>query len=135
MKAAALLLLLSFYMCGTLLLPLGDFSALTDVRSMYEHCKATEDNDLDVFEFATEHLSGVGQLLAGLEHEDDRDEDGDKPHAPVQFHFQWQVIYCNLQPATLPLLKPTCNMQQAMPVCNRAYVACYVSEIFRPPIM
>ncbi len=48
---------------------------------MYRHCKATEDKDLDFFEFLTEHVSPIGQLVAGAKHE--AEEDDDKPHEPI----------------------------------------------------
>ena len=75
-------MVLAFYTFGTLCLPMGDFAMLKDLPEMFRHCKATEDKDLNVFEFLTEHVSPIGQLIEGAEHE--AEEDGDKPHEPIQ---------------------------------------------------
>jgi len=44
---------------------MGDFAMLKDLPEMFRHCKATEDRDLNVFEFLTEHVSPIGQLIEG----------------------------------------------------------------------
>lgn len=127
-------LLLAFYFTGAILLPLGDLSILPDLPNMYTQCKATEDKDLNVFEFITEHVSGIGQLVAGLEHDSGDDDDGDKPHTPVQFHFQVQIIDCRVVVVQLPCIKQYAQPAAALPMQSAAYVADYISKIFRPPI-
>ncbi len=103
---------------------------------MFQHCKATEDRDLNVVEFLVEHVSGIGQLIEETEHEFEEEEEGDKPHAPVQFHFeQQQQIICFHQSIKVPSIKPTLALSLNTVSTDEAHISDYISKIFRPPIV
>ncbi len=100
---------------------------------MFKQCKETEDSDLNVLEFLAEHVSGVGQLVEGNEHDSD-DDDGDKPHVPVQFHFEQQQIICIHQQVRTLIIKPLPTLPLNAVVNDKIYISDYISNIFRPPI-
>jgi hypothetical protein len=126
--------ILSFYLFGTFILPLGDFSVIKDLPSMFRHCKATEDRDLDVFEFLAIHVSGMGQVIEGLLHFTP-DEPSDKPHAPVQFTFQQQQIVAIVYQTKVPAVKPVSPVINFLcPTDNNLYTSDYTLSILRPPI-
>ncbi len=136
MKKAVNIILLAFYAFGTFLLPMGDFSLLKELPQMYQHCKATEDKDLSIFEFLTEHVSGIGQMMEATEHETDQEEDGDKPHSPDQFHFKQQTAFYYYQEVKKsPPIKPTSLVKTKTELKDQVYISDYISKIFRPPII
>lgn len=113
---------------------MGDFSIVPDLPSMFRHCRATEDRDLNVFEFFTIHVSGVGQLIEGLQHFTP-DEPGDKPHAPVQFTFQQQQIVAIVHQIQIPTVKPVAPVPNFSSGNDKsAYTSDYFLSILRPPI-
>jgi hypothetical protein len=134
LKTTATIVFTLFYLLGTLTLPFADFSVIKDLPEMFRHCKATEDHDLNIFEFFTEHVSGLGQLVEGTEHEDEEEEDGDKPHAPLQFHFEQQQIICINHYVKMPVVKPAPEIKSRVVLVNGVYISTYIANIFRPPI-
>ena len=88
LKKVIAISLFSYYLLGSILLPLGDFSTVADLPAMYKHCKATEDADLDVYEFITEHLIGVAVFFDDNNHH----KSDDKPHKPFHSQFQHQLF-------------------------------------------
>jgi hypothetical protein len=71
-----------YFLAGNILLPLGDFAALAEMPQMYQHCKTTEDPDMDVLDFVTEHLLNLDNIFNKEE-----DTDGHElPHSPIPFH-------------------------------------------------
>lgn len=133
-KKFIFLFLLSFYLFGTLILPFGDFSILPGLPSMFRHCRATEDRDLDVIEFFAIHVSGVGQVIEGLQHFTP-DEPGDKPHAPVQITFQQQQIVAIVYQIKVPAVKPVAPVPNlACTNDKNGYTSDYILSILRPPM-
>ena len=78
-----------YFLTGTVLLPQGDFSAISQIPSMYHHCKTVEDPDLNLADFVTEHLLNLGDVFP--EEEDEPDEH-ELPHSPIPFHSTTIVI-------------------------------------------
>ena len=113
---------------------MGDFAVLKNLPEMFQHCKATEDNDLNVVEFLFEHVSGVGQLIEGIEHEFEADEDCDKPHEHIPFRFEQQQIICVYQTVKAPAIKHLVTAIVCPVTDSKVYVSAYISKIFRPPI-
>ena len=102
---------------------------------MYKHCKATEDTDLNVLEFVFEHVSGIGQLVEGIEHDFEAEENGDKPHAPIQFSSEQQQLICFHQNIKLPAVKPIPLLSVNFVSSDNTYISDYISNIFRPPVV
>lgn len=132
-RKIATIFLFTFYLSGVMLFPMGDFSCMRDLPEMFRHCRDTEDPDLNVFEFLTEHVSAIGQLIEGMDHDDE--EEDDKPHVPVAYHSQVQINY-TVQRFAAKLDKPVISIPKVFaPVTEQVYISTYTASIFRPPIV
>jgi hypothetical protein len=120
-------LIFLYFICGTLLLPQGDFSTLPDLPHMYAHCKATEDHDLTIPDFIEEHLFMLDDLMG------EQPEPEDKPHQPVQFHHIYDPVIVAVR-QELKTEVPTTTKATAMPVWDDVYLSDFPSSVFRPPI-
>jgi hypothetical protein len=112
---------------------MGDFAVLKDLPEMFRHCKATEDRDLDVFEFFTEHVFPIGQLIEGTEHEPE--EDGDKPHTPIHdinFGQITATVVSKFAFSTMRFYHMDVNEHSIHQ--DTFFASDYISKIFRPPI-
>ncbi len=126
------ILLLTYYSIGTLFLPLGDFSTLRDIPEMYKHCKATEDKDMTVFDFVTDHLINIDGVF-------DKHNNGDqqKPHSPIQNQHVPQII--TFQTISFFSFKDKINYPTEKIVfpfhSDNSFSSEYITNIFRPPIV
>lgn len=118
-----------YFLFGNILLPQGDFSAISQLPAMYQHCKTVEDPDMNVADFITGHLLNIEEK----EEEDEKDEH-ELPHNPISFQTNntW-FIYCipEVPVFILELVKP-------VTINNVCYRSPYFSrlgqnEIFQPP--
>ncbi len=87
MKKGFSILFLVYYLLGSMILPIGDFSTIGDIPDMFRHCKATEDKDLTAFDFVTDHLINIDGLFDGHNHLDEQ-----KPHKPFHSQFQHHIF-------------------------------------------
>jgi hypothetical protein len=127
---------LTIFLCywgfGILLLPMGDFSALKDLREQYIHCKETEDKDMTLVDFITDHLINIDGLF-------DKHDNGDKqkPHSPTHFanHHVGIAIALNqkiiiVAPLAFFEVKAIFNYEK-----NNNYSYNYSTPIFHPPLV
>ncbi len=127
MRCAAIISLV-YYGLGVLLLPGGDFRTLADLPEMYALCKATEDHDMTLVDFITDHLLPLDSLV-------DHHPPGDaqRPHAPpVSDHagiapFTPLPSPPSMVGAATPLAKPT-----SFTVADN-YAFDPLIPVFRPP--
>lgn len=134
-KQTGNLLLLAFYCFGIFCLPMGDFSVIKDLPEMYRHCKNTEEADLTISGFLFEHVSGVGQLWEGFEHEFiEPEEEGNNEHSPLPYSFEQQQIVCIYYSAKVPSVRHFESAESAPMAYKCSYVSQYVCNIFRPPM-
>jgi hypothetical protein len=114
-----------------LFLPLGDFSSSQDIPEMYRHCKATEDKDMTVFDFVTDHLINIDGVF-------DKHTNGDeqKPHSPIQNQHVAQIITFQAISVFTFKAKPIYPAEkEVFPIQSDNYFTSdYISKIFRPPI-
>lgn len=119
-----------YFLAGTILLPQGDFSALSQLKDMYHHCKTVEDPDIDLADFVTEHLLNLDDME---EEEDDADEH-ELPHNPIPFHTNTVgVFYYANEPECISF-----NTAQTVVQDQAGYNSPYFSRlnthrIFQPP--
>jgi hypothetical protein len=119
-----------YFLAGTVLLPQGDFSALSQLKGMYHHCKTIEDPDIDLADFVTEHLLNLDDMG---EEEDDADEH-ELPHNPMPFHTTTTgIFYYANEPERIPF-----NTTQTVVQDKAGYHSPYFSRlnthrIFQPP--
>ncbi len=121
-------LLVTYYCLGNLCLPIGDFATLSDIPSMYHHCKSTEDKDMTPIDFLTDHLINIDCIF-------DNHDNGDKqkPHSPVQYHHQQQNTFYTQQ-HTIALKQFTTIRVILLKYVENAFLQSYFSAVFRPPI-
>ncbi len=107
-----------------------DFSIVQDLPKMYQHCKETEDSNLTLIDFFTEHLIGFDEIFE--EHENDKSE---KPHQSQINHISTNSVFiithqqtiCNLQiQSVYSLQKKYCNY-------NNNYTFIFSGDILHPP--
>jgi len=123
------ILLLFYFVAGTMFLPEGDFSTLPDMPKMYAHCKAQEDVDMDLVDFVTEHLLEVNGIFG-----QDIPEPGDKPHQPIQFHHQFVQISIVARQVKLEFQQVVVQGNQLTALADEVFLSGYTASVFRPPI-
>ena len=123
------IVLLFYFVSGTLLLPQGDFATLPDLPKMYTHCKETEDHDLDIPDFITEHLFMMDDLLGG------QPEPDDKPHQPVQFHHTYSPVTIAIRQILVIDEHIVVKESKPLIISEDVYLSDYPTSVFRPPIL
>jgi hypothetical protein len=130
LKKTLLILTALYFLLGNCLIPQGDFSVLSQLPAMYQHCQRTEDPAMNLADFITDHLLNLDEVFNESEEADEHE----LPHNPVPFHTtNATVFFCVHVPQIilLPADKPV--------VQNQAdYHSPYFSrlnqhEIFQPP--
>ena len=126
MKKGLLILTATYFLLGNCLLPQGDFSTLTQLPSMYHHCQRTEDPDLDLLDFITDHLFNLDEVFS----EEEEAGEHELPHNPVPFHTTTAPdIFCITVPIIIILPEEKRVMQNLA-----AYQSPYFSRLSRPDI-
>ncbi|MCB9047001.1 MAG: hypothetical protein H6550_12785 [Chitinophagales bacterium] len=137
MRKIAVILLLSIYGLGTLILPDSDFAYLCHLPDMYEQCRA-EDPDINPADFVFEHLLNLEDVISHFEHEDDNNET-ELPHQP--YHSSQpvpQVVIALSQPIQVICIPQIISDgdDSGFPILNDKHLASgYLSRIFHPPIV
>ena len=134
MKKIAHIFLLIYYTFGTICLPMSDFSTLSDLPKMYEHCKATEDKDMTVIDFVTDHLVNIDSIF---DNHDNGDEQ--KPHKTVDFTVHHTVCQIFQEIKTIEFKNNNqfvgYNQIKISNYKNSLYSFNIMASIFRPPIV
>ena len=134
MKKIAHIFLLIYYTFGTICLPMSDFSTLSNLPKMYEHCKATEDKDMNVLDFLTDHLVNIDSLF---DNHDNGDEQ--KPHKTVDFTIHHTVCQMFQEIKTIEFKNNTqfvASHQIKISNYKKAFYSFNImASIFRPPIV
>lgn len=122
--------LLFYYGLGSLFLPGGNLALLPSMHEMYVHCKATEDRDMNLVGFISDHLLNVDCVL-------DAHLDGDNQHP----HKSLPLEHKTFKFISFPLPQngiykiPTNNIQiHCITELHPQYSKGIPSDIFRPPI-
>jgi hypothetical protein len=125
--------LIFFYSLGTIFLPMGDFSAIKDLPKMYEHCKATEDADMTVIDFITDHLINIDGIFDKHPNGDDQ-----KPHNDVDFKLGNYTITLFFQEFNVLEFKTAKVVIESKVVISNYKKSIYsfnhIHFIFHPPI-
>lgn len=128
MNRIAAIFLLIYYSFGTLLLPAGDFSYITALPEMYSQCKQTEDADMNLLDFFTDHLLNIDCLV-------DPHEKGDKqrPHqTSCQRNHIPSVFYATEKIHLNSRQNPVVEFVLLPDIFSLSVG--YVSDVFRPPV-
>ena len=124
------ILLLFYFIGGTMLLPEGDFSTLPDIPKMYADCKNLEDPDMDLHDFITEHLLGMDDVCG----QNALPEPNEKPHQPVQFHHQFVQISFASKQLRIEFHQPFVAVRALFTQTSELCLAGHTVSVFRPPI-
>jgi GTP-binding protein EngB required for normal cell division len=126
-----LFLFLYYWAFGMLILPMGDFSLLKDLAHEFRNCKETEDKDMTMIDFITDHLINVDSIF-------DKHDNGDKqkPHTPIHdaqhntiFPFEINHKINVVKATVFVTIKTTFNYEK-----NNNYSYNYSTPIFHPPL-
>ncbi len=125
-------LFIIYWSFGMFILPEGNFSALSDIPAQYQHCKETEDKDLTVFNFITDHLINVDCLFDAHDQGDEQ-----KPHKPFPYN-QHSITGIFLITKRITFVQkavaiPTKNVFDFPTATNYSFN--FLSSIFRPPVV
>lgn len=108
---------------------MADFSVLADLPQMYRHCKATEDKDMNVVDFITDHLINID---GAFDAHDSGDEQ--KPHSPFQFNNTLQQVLFIVFPSFVSFSEAEMKVQTTFYAFENFYYSDFFSKVFRPPI-
>lgn len=127
------ILLFLYYSIGTFFLPMSNFSILSNLPKMYEHCKETEDKDMTVIDFITDHLLNIDSVF-------DKHENGDqqKPHKNIDLNIHHTICQIFQEIKTFDFKNPksfVTNHIKTFNYENSNYSYNYIYSIFRPPIV
>jgi len=122
------ILLLFCFSISIVCIPEADFSLLDQLPAMYYHCKATEEPDMNLIDFITDHLININGIL-------DKHLPGDnqKPHQPFQFHnlqHSNTFIHTALQ---MDIAEPVFQINNFKLPGNKNFHSSYITCIFHPP--
>ena len=119
-----------YYLVGSMVLPMGNFSAVADIPEMYQHCKTNEDTNLTAVKFLTEHLVNTDGLFNKFDH-----RHAQKPHKPFHSHMQhnsYQVAVKNLLTAIVEICPFEENITHRS-IYSENYRFEQIYSIFHPP--
>ena len=104
-----LCIFLVYWAFGMFALPNMNFSALQDIPEQYMHCKETEDKDLTVIDFITDHLINIDCIFDKHDNGDDQ-----KPHKPFQYndHPVTNIYSANQKIIYIPKLFAVANINR-----------------------
>jgi len=130
MKKVAVIVILCYYLLGSMILPFGDFSKLGTLHGVYTNCKATEDKDLNVFEFLTDHVIDF-DCFFDIHEEAEEEEDHTRLYHEYstntnQIFHEYYTFHFNRRPDIEVISKPLCSY-------NSMYTFQSITSIFHPP--
>ena len=115
-------------------LPNSDFAVLPNLPAMYAHCQATEDKDLTVIDFITDHLINIDGVFDAHDNGDEQ-----KPHKPFNFTHLSNILLLISQrfdPQIIRTFLPFMVADKDILPSSRQcfYQNNYCHSIFHPPI-
>ena len=118
-----------YFLAGNILLPQGDFCAISQLQEMYHHCKTTEDPDMNLAEFITGHL-----LNLDIDEENDEPGEHELPHNPQPFHNAATCIFYNIDRTETITIETTHTRLLNQPEYHSPYFSrLNTHKIFQPP--
>lgn len=128
MRELFCILTLLYYSVGSLILPASDFSIISELPQMVEHCKATEDKDMNFSDFITDHLMNLDGIF-------DQHDNGDeqKPHQHQKHQLNTFFLFIPT-PVTITTSTKITSSSEKIQFADNNYCFEIVGNIFRPPI-
>lgn len=128
MRKLICILTLVYYSIGSIILPASDFSIIPELPQLYSHCKATEDKDMNLADFITDHLMNIDGIF-------DQHDNGDeqKPHKNHEHQVNNAIVFLP-SPVSIPLTTKITPLLNKIQFADNKYCFDFVGNIFRPPI-
>ncbi len=132
LKKITILFLLSYYSLGIVLFPMCDFSTIQDFPKIYQHCKTTEDPNLSIIDFFTEHVVDFDKFL-----EEKEPNSKEKPHQTQMHHISNSFVQvCTQQPSVITKLNcPNHFTEKKYSQYFNNYCFIFYNKILHPPIV
>ncbi len=128
MKKAICILVLAYYSIGSIILPSADFSIIPNLPELYAHCKETEDKDMNLVDFITDHLMNIDGIFDAHDNGDEQ-----KPHEPFDHQINYSFVFLVFN--HIPKLsQPKEIIQERVIIPTKIYQFDFIGKIFRPPI-
>ena len=128
MKKGIYIFILTYYSVGSIFLPLADFSIVANLPQLYAHCKETEDKDMNIFDFFTDHLLNIDGIFDAHDNGDDQ-----KPHKPFHHKINSSFAFLDFNPL-IKLSQTKIINQEIVIFPTNFYHFDFIGNIFRPPI-
>jgi hypothetical protein len=109
-------------------LPSADFSIIPHLPELYAHCKATEDKDMNIADFITDHLMNIDGMFDAHDNGDEQ-----KPHEPFNHQINYSFAFLIFHPLT-ELSQPKETIQERIVLPTKTYHFDFIGNIFRPPM-
>ncbi len=108
---------------------MGDFAVMQDLPEMYRHCKSTEDKDMTMIDFFTDHLLNIDGVFDKHEKNDEQ-----KPHQQLPGIHQSHISFCFLSVEKSKLIKAVIVRVKRTNNNDDFFHSDVITKIFRPPI-
>ncbi|EHQ28597.1 hypothetical protein [Mucilaginibacter paludis] len=129
-KSATALFLAMFFLAGSTLLPLGDFSLMTDLPNMYRGYTKIVKEEPDVIDFIGDYLFNGKEILGH-----NRRDAPQKPDSAIQFQHQANCLNIILIQLYLPALSIADAFKKHIVSQQLLHTSDYQNELFRPPLV
>lgn len=117
------------FLTGSCILPLGDFSLMNDLPSMYkDYCKLRV-GEPDVLDFIGDYVMGGKDMLG--HNAEDRPA---KPGAPIQYQHQAGISLFYVQPEISLAVKAGSAVSEYPNHSHTIHLSEYHRELLRPPL-
>lgn len=111
-------------------MPQGDFSAIAHLPAMYHHCQSTEDPDMNLADFITDHLLNLDEFFSDTKETDEHE----LPHNPLPFHTTSAPDFFCVHVAQIILLPAEKQVIQSQGDYNSPYFPrINQQKVFQPP--
>ncbi|MGZ4043067.1 MAG: hypothetical protein ACXVNM_09410 [Bacteroidia bacterium] len=128
MRKALTILTLCYYTIGSIILPCSDFSIIPQLPELYAHCQSTEDKDMDMIDFVTDHLLNIDGIFDSHENGDDQ-----KPHKDPVHKINSSFVYTAVPAECKFELSTEISAQKVFNYGN-TYFFDFAGSVFRPPM-
>ncbi len=117
-----------YYSFCSLILPVSDFSIIPKLPQLYSHCKTTEDKDMNITDFITDHLINIDGIF------DNHDQgDEQKPHRPFEYNVSNNFMFL-LSTINITVILKVETLSEWIHFTDNIYYFEFVGDIFKPPV-
>jgi hypothetical protein len=128
-KSIVAICLATFFLSGSILLPLGDFSLMNDLPQMYRSYTKIVKEEPDVIDFIGDYLMNGKELLGHNQHDAPQKQD-----TAIQFQHQANSLNIVLIQLYFPVLNIAETYKKYAIQQQIIQTSTYQNKLFRPPL-